>query len=83
MGQYRDSESGFFYNIFRYYDPQLGRYISQDPLGLCAGLNFYLYPADPFTDGDPDGRASVTFHCMSHWGSLPEMVRQREGCRHR
>ncbi|MGD0123970.1 MAG: RHS repeat-associated core domain-containing protein [Terriglobia bacterium] len=69
VGQYRDSESSLFYNIFRYYDPRLGRYISQDPLGLCAALNFYQYPADPFTDADPDGLGAVKFYCMSHWGA--------------
>src|SRR5262249_26528842 len=38
MGQYYDAESGLFYNHCRYYDPLLGRYISQDPMGLLAGL---------------------------------------------
>jgi RHS repeat-associated protein len=69
VGQYRDRESEMFYNIFRYYDPRLGRYISQDPLGLFASLNFYEYPQNPFTNADPDGRRLVVFTCMSHWGA--------------
>lgn len=69
LGQYRDQESDLFYNIFRYYDPRLGRYISQDPLRLCAGLNFYVYPQNPFTNGDPDGRRTAYFTCMAHWGA--------------
>jgi RHS repeat-associated protein len=32
-GQYYDAESGLHYNCFRYYDPIVGRYISQDPIG--------------------------------------------------
>jgi len=42
-GQYYDQESGLHYNRFRYYDPQLGRYINQDPIGLDGGLNLYGY----------------------------------------
>ncbi|WP_317125102.1 RHS repeat-associated core domain-containing protein [Weeksella virosa] len=29
------------YNTFRYYDPELGRFISQDPIGLMGGINLY------------------------------------------
>ncbi len=55
QGQWHDSESGLHYNRFRYYDPEVGRYISSDPCGLLAGLNSYLY--GPNTTGwiDPFG----------------------------
>ncbi|MDX1915788.1 MAG: RHS repeat-associated core domain-containing protein, partial [Methylophilus sp.] len=33
-GQQFDLESGLHYNHHRYYDPQLGRYLSSDPIGL-------------------------------------------------
>ncbi|MGF6436438.1 RHS repeat-associated protein [Kosakonia sp. 1610] len=32
-GQHADSETGLHYNLFRYYDPQTGRFIVQDPIG--------------------------------------------------
>ena len=37
-GQYEDTESGWVYNRFRYYDPYAGVYNAQDPLGLLANL---------------------------------------------
>ena len=42
LGQYEDGETGLYYNRFRYYDPNTGGYISQDPIGL-AGNNPTLY----------------------------------------
>ena len=42
LGQYEDEEIGLYYNRFRYYDPRIGNYISQDPIRL-AGNNPTLY----------------------------------------
>jgi RHS repeat-associated protein len=42
-GQYSLNESGLYYNYFRDYDPQMGRYVESDPLGLAAGVNTYAY----------------------------------------
>ena len=55
-GQYHDPESGLYYNRHRYYDPALGSYISQDPIGLDSGEpNFYAYPKNPLQGMDPLG----------------------------
>jgi RHS repeat-associated protein len=42
QGQYEDVETGLYYNRFRYYDPETGGYISQDPIRL-EGANHSLY----------------------------------------
>uniref|UniRef100_UPI00190180CD polymorphic toxin type 34 domain-containing protein n=2 Tax=Escherichia coli TaxID=562 RepID=UPI00190180CD len=54
-GQQYDEESGLYYNRHRYYDPLRGRYITQDPIGLKGGWNFYQYPLNPVTNTDPLG----------------------------
>jgi RHS repeat-associated protein len=46
-GQYEDTETGLYYNRFRYYDPELGRYLSEDPIGLIGGTALYGYVHDP------------------------------------
>ena len=49
QGQYYDYETGLAYNRFRYYDPELGRYISQDPIRLASGtLHPYTYVENSF-----------------------------------
>uniref|UniRef100_UPI001FE17E23 RHS repeat-associated core domain-containing protein n=1 Tax=Chitinilyticum litopenaei TaxID=1121276 RepID=UPI001FE17E23 len=58
-GQYHDSESGLHYNTFRYYDPESGRYLSPDPIGLAGGLHLYGYVPDPNGWMDPWGWAIV------------------------
>jgi len=55
-GQIADSEMGLFYNYFRDYDPQTGRYVQSDPIGLEGGVNTYGYVgANPLAAIDPNG----------------------------
>jgi RHS repeat-associated protein len=56
-GHYHDPESGLQYNRFRYFSPELGRYLQSDPAGLEGGINLYAYPAGPLTGADIDGLA--------------------------
>ena len=55
QGQYFDAETGLHYNTFRYYDPDVGRFTTEDPIGLNGGLNLYQYAPNPFAWIDPWG----------------------------
>lgn len=58
-GQYYDAETGANYNYFRDYDPQTGRYVESDPIGLDGGsMSTYTYvDGNPLTYIDPEGLA--------------------------
>lgn len=56
QGQYEDEETGLYYNRFRYYAPEEGMYVSQDPIGLAGNNpNFYAYVWDSNSWMDPLG----------------------------
>jgi RHS repeat-associated protein len=55
QGQYLDPETGLHYNTFRYYDPDIGRFTTPDPIGLNGGLNLYQYAPNPISWIDPWG----------------------------
>ncbi len=55
QGQYFDEESGLHYNRHRYYDPSLGQFTTQDPIGLLGGVNNYQYAPNPVGWVDPLG----------------------------
>ncbi|PTC29101.1 type IV secretion protein Rhs [Pseudomonas aylmerensis] len=55
QGQYFDQESGLHYNRHRYYNPDVGRYLTPDPVKLGGGINAYLYAPNPTGWVDPLG----------------------------
>ena len=57
-GREEDAESGLYYYRARYYDPEIGRFISEDPLGYEGGINLYAYVGNnPLIHNDPTGNA--------------------------
>lgn len=55
QGQYLDRETGLHFNTFRFYDPDVGRFTTPDPIGLLGGFNLYQYTPNPLTWMDPLG----------------------------
>jgi RHS repeat-associated protein len=55
QGQYLDRQTGLHYNTFRYYDPDTGRFLCQDPIGLAGGINLYQYAPNAISWIDPWG----------------------------
>ena len=55
QGEYFDEETGLHYSLMRYYDPDIARFISKDPIGLWGGLNEYQYSPNPVLWIDPWG----------------------------
>jgi len=62
-GQYFDRETNNLYNAYRDYNPEIGRYVESDPLGLPGGLNTYSYVgSNPIRHIDPYGLT-----CQTNW----------------
>jgi len=56
LGQHHDQETGLHYNYHRYYDPFIGSYVNQDPIGLRGGVNLTQYAVgSPLQQTDPLG----------------------------
>ncbi|MBT3058092.1 MAG: DUF2235 domain-containing protein [Candidatus Thiodiazotropha sp. (ex Lucina pensylvanica)] len=73
-GQYEDTETGLYYNYYRYYDPETGRYLSSDPLDLNAGMNTYAYAAnDPVRNIDPTGLLLFAFDGTGNTNNRDEL----------
>ena len=65
QNQYYDEETGLHYNFFRYYEPDTGRFINQDPIGLLGGENLYRFAPNAQRWGDPlglSGRNNIFIH---------------------
>jgi RHS repeat-associated protein len=68
-----DQEIGIYHMGARYYDPMLGRWLSEDPVGIEGGMNLYQYVGnDPVNRRDPSGLgacewiSAYTFHCYAY-----------------
>jgi len=55
LGQWEDEDLGLYYNRHRWYDPELGAYLTPDPLGLRGGPLTWNYAPNPFDGWDPFG----------------------------
>ena len=55
QNQYCDAETGLHYNFFRYYEPDAGRFVNQDPIGLLGGVNLYRFAPNASSWIDPSG----------------------------
>ncbi|AZM39834.1 RHS repeat protein [Acinetobacter baumannii] len=75
-GQYFDVATGQFYNHNRYYNPELGRYMEADPIGLEGGLNPYTYAgSNPVMNVDPSGLLSeLSLSEMSNYRGLQNSI---------
>jgi RHS repeat-associated protein len=85
-GQWEDAESGLYYNDFRYYNPQAGRYLSPDPLGRLAerlgSPNAYAYVNNnPLSYIDPWGLILFAFDGTGNDESNPDALSNVVGFR--
>jgi len=69
-GREFDTETSLCYYRARYYDPNSGRFVSEDPIRIQGGINLYAYVRnDPVRLTDPDGRcppeASARSRCSN------------------
>lgn len=66
-GREWDAIAGLYFMRARYYDPQMGRFLSPDPLGIDGGINLYGFAeSDPTNNADPLGLQCVSGqgHCL-------------------
>ena len=59
QNQYVDRETGLHYNFFRYYEPDAGRFVNQDPIGLRGGNNLYTFAPNVQMSIDLLGLAAI------------------------
>ncbi len=82
-GQYADGETGLHYNLFRYYDPQVGRFIVHDPIGLNGGWNLYQHGPNPLIWIDPLGLEVIRLRYYTNNQGFTGIKKQygNQGCR--
>ena len=71
-----NARGGFVYLRNRWYDPQTGRFLTQDPIGLAGGVNLYAYAGNnPIGFSDPFGLAPCCTWLKQAWENLRNFVR--------
>ena len=65
QNQYADRETGLHYNFFRYYEPDTGRFVNQDPIGLSGGDNLYQFAPNVQFWIDSSGLARICTRPLS------------------
>jgi RHS repeat-associated protein len=65
QGQYLDRETGLHFNTFRFYDPDVGRFTTPDPIGFDGGFNFFQYGPNPISWIDPLGLAPELYYLIA------------------
>ena len=70
QGQFFDGETGLHYNRFRYYDSDVGMFISRDPIGLLGGSNVFQYAPNPVRWIDPWGLAKLHKNNKNYEGNF-------------
>lgn len=59
-GREWDADAGLHFYRTRYYNPEVGRFISKDRIGLRGGVNLFAYASNnPSTYGDPFGLSTI------------------------
>ena len=78
--------TGFVYMRNRWYDPQTGRFLTQDPIGLAGGVNLYAYAGnnpvafdDPFGLWDPHAHRVLLEHALSGVASARQITLLEQG----
>ena len=69
QNQYADRETGLHYNFFRYYEPDAGRFVNQDPIKLKGGNNLYQFAFNTQIWIDPKGLVAFAIPLIA-----PELV---------
>ena len=81
-GQYADKETNLNYNYYRDYNPQTGRYIQSDPIGLNGGINTFGYVGgNPLSKIDPMGLDTTVVPGQGTAGAIGDFFRNYQNMR--